>query len=210
MILFLIFCKDGNIIGGRRSRMVNVLFAGVSGIGKTKLAEEICSILEFYHIKVSNIIQEFSFKKFGISNVDEIKTLSKRQLEEIHKDAKMHIQKLIKTQPNVIMDDHLFVRYDKKSVKAPPNSYFKDFKIAIIVLLKDSSSNILKRKINDKKRNREIISIKQIQHEQVFMESNLKLFSKKNQIPIYCFNINEFNRLLSFFKKLTEIEKLNE
>ncbi|MHA1232813.1 MAG: AAA family ATPase, partial [Candidatus Helarchaeota archaeon] len=64
--------------------MVTILITGISGVGKSTLAEKISAKLNYNHIKTSSIILKIAKEKFGVSSVDKIKNLDHSQLNQVH------------------------------------------------------------------------------------------------------------------------------
>jgi len=96
--------------------MIRILITGVSGIGKSTLTEKLCKELNFFNLKVSRINFKIANRKFFISTVDDIKSLTKTQLDEVHMRAKSQIKNIMQENQNVIIDDHLFVKYEKNKL----------------------------------------------------------------------------------------------
>jgi len=181
--------------------MIRILITGVSGIGKSTLTEKLCKELNFFNLKVSRINFKIANRKFFISTVDDIKSLTKTQLDEVHMRAKSQIKNIMQENQNVIIDDHLFVKYEKNKLKLPPKDYFNFFEITLVILLVAKPKSIFKRRNNDHTRKRDIISIEEINYEQEFLKKEVSELSKKNSVTFSIYQVNDYFNIINSIKK---------
>ena len=94
------------------SNTKRVVIVGIAGVGKSTVVNEVLSILETKDVKVDNLtfgtIMFEEAQKLGISDRDEMRTLSTDKQQELQINAAKSIANI--ESDIVIIDTHLFIK----------------------------------------------------------------------------------------------------
>jgi len=113
----------------------NILVTGISGSGKSFLADRIAEKFNVKKISKSNVMETAAKDLFPGIQKDDIKYLGKEDLEQIHTMTEASIfDELSQPVPHVI-DDHLAVLVDGIFWKHAPANYLDSHNIGIIIVL---------------------------------------------------------------------------
>ena len=109
------------------SNTKRVVLVGIAGVGKSTVVNEVLSILETKDVKVDNLtfgtIMFEEAQKLGISDRDEMRTLSTDKQQELQINAAKSIANI--ESDIVIIDTHLFIKTTSGYMPGLPISILK-------------------------------------------------------------------------------------
>lgn len=146
---------------------IRAVIVGIPGVGKTTVISKVVKSLEQRGFNTTTVIfgtvMFEEAKKMGLKNRDEIRNLSisKQRLLQQHaakRIAQMH-------ENIIIIDTHLFIKTSEWYYPGIPMQVIDIIKPTHLLLVMADSEEVIKRRKNDSSRHRDILSIKEIQHE---------------------------------------------
>ena len=147
------------------SNTERVVIVGVAGLGKSTVVNEVLSILETKDVKVDNLtfgtIMFEEAQKLGISDRDEIRTLSTDKQQELQINAAKSIANI--ESDIVIIDTHLFIKTTSGYMPGLPISILKSLLPTNLILVEALPQDVLDRRSNDPTRNRDATTIESIE-----------------------------------------------
>lgn len=142
-----------------------VVIVGIPGVGKTTVVTEVFSILEKKNLKIENLtfgtIMFQEAKKLGISNRDEMRTLSTDKQQELQIKAAQFIANI--NSDVILLDTHLFVKNTSGYMPGLHMSILKSLVPTNLILVEALPEDILSRRENDPTRNRDTVTIESIE-----------------------------------------------
>ena len=147
-----------------------VIITGVPGVGKTSVINESIKKLETEGVPYQNI--NFGTFMFEVAQREEI-VKDRDEMRRLDKDTQKRLQQLAaqaiaKIDGNVIIDTHASVKTPAGFLAGLPEWVLKELKPDIIILVETDSDQILKRRLSDASRVRDIEGYKDIQDHQDF------------------------------------------
>ncbi len=147
-----------------------VIITGVPGVGKTSVINETVSKLEAEKVPYQNInFGSFMFevaKKEGlVADRDEMRKLDKDTQKRLQRLA---AQAIAKIEGNVIIDTHASVKTTSGFLAGLPEWVLRELNPDIIILVETDNDQILKRRLSDLSRVRDIEGSKEIADHQNF------------------------------------------
>lgn len=146
---------------------IRAVIVGIPGVGKTTVISKVVKSLEQRGFNTTTVIfgtvMFEEAKKMGLKNRDEMRKLSisKQRLLQQHaakRIAQMH-------ENIIIIDTHLFIKTSEWYYPGIPMQVIDIIKPTHLLLVMADSEEVIKRRKNDSSRHRDILSIKEIQHE---------------------------------------------
>jgi len=174
-----------------------VLIVGVAGVGKTAVLSKVKEILSNNGLKVEtvtygSVMFEEAKKKFNLNNRDELRKL---KLKEQRKLQLLAAEKISKLKEDVLLiDTHLAIKAGSAYLPGLPFEVIKKLKLDLIILIEASAEEILKRRINDKSRNREALNKESIEEELRMEKEFLASCATLAGAPLLCV-VNKENKL---------------
>jgi len=150
-----------------------VIITGVPGVGKTsvinatiqKLADE--KIL-YENISFGTFMLEVAKESDLVHDRDEMRNLSKDDQKLLQRDAS---QKIAKIDGNVIIDTHASIKTPAGFLPGLPEWVLRDLMPDVVVLIEADDDQILRRRLNDESRLRDIEGSHSIDNHQRFNRS---------------------------------------
>lgn len=162
--------------------MVSILITGVSGVGKTTIAQKLSNEFGVTYLSTGDIIFEIASKIGVAQKREDLYDLPVNLRRRIHFKARKKIMELIQSHSIIILDDKLIIF--EGSIIYPPPSYFRDYKVSFVILLKDNPRDILKRVAKDQTKVRISRDANMIAHEQEIIENYLKKMKNKESFEL--------------------------
>jgi len=147
-----------------------VIITGVPGVGKTTVINESMKGLEesgvFYQsINFGSFMYDVALKEGMVQDRDEMRKLDKNTQKRLQQFASQMIARL---EGNIIIDTHASVKTPIGFLAGLPEWVLKELKPDVIILVETDSDQILKRRLSDESRVRDIEGYKDIQDHQDF------------------------------------------
>ncbi|MGC8567839.1 MAG: AAA family ATPase [Candidatus Micrarchaeia archaeon] len=180
-----------------------IIVAGTQGAGKTSI---LSSLHERYKIvNMGTEILEKASTMFGIKNRDEIRYL---EPEQIKKARELALKRLALVEDNMILDTHMFaVRGGTRFVAGFTIKELKILKrLKGFIYIDADPEEIIKRRENDKTRNRDPVTEEQIKNEKIFNLTLIGSYAAEFGIPVYIIK-NENGKLEEAIKQIEEAIK---
>ena len=147
------------------SNTKRVVLVGIAGVGKSTVVNEVLSILETKNVKVDNLtfgtVMFEEAQKLGISDRDEMRTLSTDKQQELQINAAKSIANI--ESDIVIIDTHLFIKTTSGYMPGLPISILESLLPTNLILVEALPQDVLDRRSNDPTRNRDATTIESIE-----------------------------------------------
>lgn len=144
-----------------------IIVVGIPGVGKSTIVNKVTEILN--HKKINTSVAIFGSmmldeaNKMNISNRDEIRKLSISQQHLLQEKTAKNIASI--DSDLVIVDTHLFIRTRSGYYPGLPQNLLNIIQPSNLILILADSNEIYERRLTDKSRNRDLISIEEIESE---------------------------------------------
>ena len=144
-----------------------LIVVGIPGVGKTTVitrTEEI--LLKFgssASVVVFGTVMLNEARKIGVDKRDEIRKLNIQQQQELQNKASDHIRAI--ANEYIIVDTHLFVRTPSGFLPGIPYNVVQNLGPTNLVLITASPEEVHERRAVDRTRDRDILSLDEIQRE---------------------------------------------
>ncbi len=150
-----------------------VIITGVPGVGKTSVIDGTIQRLEeegvlYQNINFGTFMFEVAQKEGTVSDRDQMRTLAKDTQKRLQKLASQAIAKI---EGNVIIDTHASVKTATGFLAGLPEWVIRELMPDIIVLVETDADQILKRRLTDTTRTRDIEGFRDIDAHQQFNRS---------------------------------------
>ena len=163
-----LYFVNGVIMAGRK-----VIVTGVPGVGKTsvitdtlqKLADEGVS---YQNINFGSFMFEVAKAKNLVQDRDEMRKLTKDEQKALQREASQQIAKI---DGNVLIDTHASVKTPAGFLPGLPEWVLRDLMPDMIVLVEADDDQILRRRLSDASRLRDIEGSRSIRDHQEFNRS---------------------------------------
>jgi len=147
-----------------------VIITGVPGVGKTSVITESIRQLEeegvpYQSINFGTFMFEVAQKENIVKDRDEMRKLDKNSQKRLQQLASQAIARI---DGNVIIDTHASVKTPAGFLAGLPEWVLKELKPDLIILVETDSDQILKRRLSDASRIRDIEGYRDIQDHQDF------------------------------------------
>jgi len=147
-----------------------VVITGVPGVGKTTVIEKTIEALksegiEYRAINFGTCMFEVASSKGYASDRDEMRKLDQGLQREFQKAAASHIAGI---EENVIVDTHSSVSTPQGYLAGLPEWVLRELKPDVVVLVEADEDQILKRRLKDASRNRDLEGYRDILDHQQF------------------------------------------
>ncbi|GBC74992.1 Thymidylate kinase [archaeon HR06] len=174
-----------------------VLIVGVAGVGKTAVLSKVKEILSNNGLKVEtvtygSVMFEEAKKMFNLNNRDELRKLKLKDQRKLQLLAAEKISKL--KEDILLIDTHLAIKTGNAYLPGLPFEVIKKLKLDLIILIEATSEEILKRRMNDKSRNREALNKESIEEELRMEKEFLATCATLAGAPLFCV-VNKENKL---------------
>lgn len=144
-----------------------LIVVGIPGVGKTTVITKTEEILlksgSSTSVAVFGTVMLNEAKKIGVDKRDEIRKLSISQQQELQNKASEHIRSI--ANEFIIVDTHLFVRTPSGFLPGIPQNVVQNLRPTNLVLITASPKEIHERRAVDQTRDRDILSLDEIQRE---------------------------------------------
>jgi adenylate kinase len=190
------------LVGPKRILIV----VGVPGVGKTTVIKKVEALLnksgDKNSVVVFGTIMLSEAKKMGISDRDDIRKLNVNEQKELQNKASDYIRTI--KDEIIIVDTHLFIRTPSGFLPGIPENVIKKLKPTNLVLISASPEEIMERRATDNSRERDLISIEDINRELDLARSMISTISVLSSAPFEIVN-NRSNMLESASNRILEI-----
>jgi adenylate kinase len=190
------------LVGPKRILIV----VGVPGVGKTTVIKKVEALLnksgDKNSVVVFGTIMLSEAKKMGISDRDDIRKLNVNEQKELQNKASDYIRTI--KDEIIIVDTHLFIRTPSGFLPGIPENVIKKLKPTNLVLITASPEEIMERRATDNSRERDLISIEDINRELDLARSMISTISVLSSAPFEIVN-NRSNMLESASNRILEI-----
>jgi len=140
---------------------------GIPGVGKTTVITKTEEILRKFgssaSVVVFGTVMLNEARKIGVDKRDEIRKLNIHQQQELQNKASEHIRSI--ANEYIIVDTHLFVRTPSGFLPGIPYNVVQNLRPTNLVLITASPVEIHERRAGDRTRDRDILSLDEIQRE---------------------------------------------
>lgn len=183
-----------------------LIVVGVPGVGKTTVIKKVEALLnksgDKNSVVVFGTIMLSEAKKMGISDRDDIRKLNVDEQKELQNKASDYIRTI--KDEIIIVDTHLFIRTPSGFLPGIPENVIKKLKPTNLVLITASPEEIMERRATDNSRERDLISIEDINRELDLARSMISTISVLSSAPFEIVN-NRSNMLESASNRILEI-----
>lgn len=183
-----------------------LIVVGVPGVGKTTVIKKVEALLnksgDKNSVVVFGTIMLSEAKKMGISDRDDIRKLNVNEQKELQNKASDYIRTI--KDKVIIVDTHLFIRTPSGFLPGIPENVIKKLKPTNLVLITASPEEILERRATDNSRDRDKISIEDINRELDLARSMISTISVLSSAPFEIVS-NRSNMLESASNRILEI-----
>ncbi|MGG6460238.1 MAG: adenylate kinase [Candidatus Eiseniibacteriota bacterium] len=183
-----------------------LIVVGVPGVGKTTVIKKVEALLnksgDKNSVVVFGTIMLSEAKKMGISDRDDIRKLNVNEQKELQNKASDYIRTI--KDEIIIVDTHLFIRTPSGFLPGIPENVIKKLKPTNLVLITASPEEIMERRAADNSRERDLISIEDINRELDLARSMISCISVLSSAPFEIVN-NRSNMLESASNRILEI-----
>lgn len=183
-----------------------LIVVGVPGVGKTTVIKKVETLLnksgDKNSVVVFGTIMLSEAKKMGISDRDDIRKLNVNEQKELQNKASDYIRTI--KDELIIVDTHLFIRTPSGFLPGIPENVIKKLKPTNLVLITASPEEILERRATDNSRDRDMISIEDINRELDLARSMISTISILSSAPFEIVS-NRSNMLESASNRILEI-----
>jgi adenylate kinase len=190
------------LVGPKRILIV----VGVPGVGKTTVIKKVEALLnksgDKNSVVVFGTIMLSEAKKMGISDRDDIRKLNVNEQKELQNKASDYIRTI--KDEIIIVDTHLFIRTPSGFLPGIPENVIKKLKPTNLVLITASPEEIMERRATDNSRERDLISIEDINRELDLARSMISTISVLSSAPFEIVT-NRSNMLESASNRILEI-----
>jgi adenylate kinase len=190
------------LVGPKRILIV----VGVPGVGKTTVIKKVETLLnksgDKNSVVVFGTIMLSEAKKMGISDRDDLRKLNVNEQKELQNKASDYIRTI--KDEIIIVDTHLFIRTPSGFLPGIPENVIKKLKPTNLVLITASPEEIMERRATDNSRERDLISIEDINRELDLARSMISTISVLSSAPFEIVN-NRSNMLESASNRILEI-----
>ena len=142
-----------------------LIVVGIPGVGKTTVITKTEEILlksgSSTSVAVFGTVMLNEAKKIGVNKRDEIRRLSILQQQELQNKASEHIRSI--ANEFIIVDTHLFVRTPSGFLPGIPQNVVQSLRPTNLILITASPKEIHERRTVDQTRDRDILSLDEIQ-----------------------------------------------
>ena len=150
-----------------------VIITGVPGVGKTTVITESIRRLEeekvpYQSINFGTFMFEVAMKEGMVRDRDEMRKLDRNTQKRLQQFASQMIARI---DGNIIIDTHASVKTPTGFLAGLPEWVLKELKPDVIILVETDSDQILKRRLSDETRVRDLEGYKDIQDHQDFNRS---------------------------------------
>ncbi len=165
-----------------------LIVSGLSGAGKTTLLDKLQkrnSGVDYTVVNIGSMMKEMGMEHKYIKNRDEIKLLSKNRIDKLRRDAYYRVSGM---SGNIVLDTHTTIENNKMSSIMPGLPYHSLIhlkKISGLIYINAPTEDILKRRLSDKKRSREIQDSGAIKAQRIVDISMLSYYSTYLNISLY-------------------------
>jgi adenylate kinase len=144
-----------------------LIVVGIPGVGKTTVITKTEEILRKFgssaSVVVFGTVMLNEARKIGVDKRDEIRKLNIQQQQELQNKASEHIRSI--ANEYIIVDTHLFVRTPSGFLPGIPYNVVQNLRPTNLVLITASPVEIHERRAVDRTRDRDILSLDEIQRE---------------------------------------------
>lgn len=183
-----------------------LIVVGVPGVGKTTVIKKVEALLnksgDKNSVVVFGTIMLSEAKKMGISDRDDIRKLNVNEQKELQNKASDYIRTI--KDEIIIVDTHLFIRTPSGFLPGIPENVIKKLKPTNLVLITASPEEIMERRATDNSRERDLISIEDINRELDLARSMISTISVLSSAPFEIVN-NRSNMLECASNRILEI-----
>ena len=183
-----------------------LIVVGVPGVGKTTVIKKVETLLnksgDKNSVVVFGTIMLSEAKKMGISDRDDIRKLNVNEQKELQNKASDYIRTI--KDELIIVDTHLFIRTPSGFLPGIPENVIKKLKPTNLVLITASPEEILERRATDNSRDRDMLSIEDINRELDLARSMISTISILSSAPFEIVS-NRSNMLESASNRILEI-----
>lgn len=183
-----------------------LIVVGVPGVGKTTVIKKVEALLnksgDKNSVVVFGTIMLSEAKKMGISDRDDIRKLNVNEQKELQNKASDYIRTI--KDEIIIVDTHLFIRTPSGFLPGIPENVIKKLKPTNLVLITASPEEIMERRATDNSRERDLISIEDINRELDLARSMISTISVLSSAPFEIVD-NRSNMLESASNRILEI-----
>jgi adenylate kinase len=167
-----------------------LIVVGIPGVGKTTVIMKTEEILlksgSRTTVAVFGTVMLNEAKKIGVDKRDEIRRLSSSQQQELQNKASEHIRSI--ANEFIIVDTHLFVRTPSGFLPGIPQNVIQNLRPTNLVLITASPKEIHERRAVDQTRDRDILSLEEIQRELDLARSMISTISIISGAPFEIVN----------------------
>lgn len=183
-----------------------LIVVGVPGVGKTTVIKKVEALLnksgDRTSVVVFGTIMLSEAKKMGISKRDDIRKLNIIEQQELQNKASDYIRTI--KDEFIIVDTHLFVRTPSGFLPGIPENVIKKLRPTNLVLITASPEEILERRATDNSRDRDMVSIEDINRELDLARSMISTISILCGAPFEIVN-NQSNMLERASNRILEV-----
>jgi adenylate kinase len=167
-----------------------LIVVGIPGVGKTTVILKTEEILlksgSRTTVAVFGTVMLNEAKKIGVDKRDEIRRLSISQQQDLQNKASEHIRSI--ANEFIIVDTHLFVRTPSGFLPGIPLNVVQNLRPTNLVLITASPKEIHERRAVDQTRDRDILSLEEIQRELELARSMISTISIISGAPFEIVN----------------------
>ncbi|EIB6518886.1 TPA: AAA family ATPase [Enterococcus faecalis] len=169
--------------------MKYILLAGIHGVGKSTLLDQIEKVYPIEAYTISSLIKK----------ADQQIDTSNKQTKEITENQnlwKKELKKIDSLSPKIILDGHFTLLNNTGEIVPLPFETFENVDIVGIVLKKEIPEVIQSRLFN---RDNHAWELERIQEFQEVEENTVRSYSLNAKIPLFVYdNTNQFDDLINF------------
>ena len=164
-----------------------IIIVGIPGVGKTSLLSEVVSILKSKNTTVTvvsfgTVMFEEAKKNMGINNRDELRKLSMDKQKTLQKMAGEKIAMM--KEHIVLVDTHAFIATPAGFYPGLPEYVLKIIEPSHFISVTANPEEIYNRRMKDKTRHRDLVSISSIKREMDVQEAMLSSCSVLSGSPL--------------------------
>jgi adenylate kinase len=165
-----------------------VAITGLSGVGKSTLLRKLASTVSFQHLQASALIREARRSDQQSLTLDQLRSVDIDENQELL--ANGFTRAVNRGAGLIVLDAHTAIELDDKLVLIGTN-VFGAIGISSMIFLVDDCAEIIKRRLNDKERQRPIKSLEKLRSTQNQSLQHTEEICRVLGIPISVFSSND-------------------
>ncbi len=182
------------ILGGTDA-MGTILLAGIYGVGKSTLGEQLSSETSIPFFSAGDLISSMNGEQFGANKCVKDKNKNQQLLS-------ISINQILNTYERILLAGH-FCIFDKEyNVDILPTTVFQEMKLEKIILLEAPVGTICNHLLNRDCTTYPMSSLEKLKS---FERNQAELISKKLSIPLFIYQMKFSDTDVSFLKHLIKL-----